>query len=138
MTFSRNVDSEHTGQAARPFYNPSATPTPSSDPRTQMGPSLAFFCNPQFGSPGNLGRNVFRGPGINNTDMLVTKRFGIRERLKLDLRFEVYNLFNRVQFNQLDNFIYDGALFGHSSSEVIRPDGTTGARQAQIGLKLSF
>lgn len=133
-----NVDSEHTGQAARPFYNPSSTPAPSSDPRVQTGPSVAFFSNPVFGLPGNVGRNMFCGPGINNTDMVLTKRFDLGERVKLDLRFEVYNLFNRVQFNQPDNLIYDVAGFGHSTSEVLRPDGTTGARQAQIGVKLSF
>lgn len=133
-----NVDTEHTGQAARPFYNPTVTPTPSSNPRTQTGPSLAYFSDPAFGSAGNLGRNVFRGPGINNTDMVITKQFGFRERLKLDMRFEFYNLFNRVQFNQPDNFIYDGADFGHSTSEMVRADGTTGARQIQLGMKLSF
>jgi hypothetical protein len=133
-----NVDTEHTGQAARAFYNPMAVAPPSNNPRTQTGPSLAYFSDPAFGFPGNLGRNVFRGPGINNTDVVISKRVGIRERLKLDLRFEFYNLFNRVQFNQPDNFTFDAANFGHSTSEIVRPDGTTGARQIQLGLKLSF
>lgn len=133
-----NVDTQHTGFAARPFYNPSAVPTPSSNPGTQTGPSLAYFSDPSFGLPGNIGRNLFRGPGINNWDSVITKRFGIRERFNLDMRFEFYNLFNRVQFNQPDNYIYDGANFGHSSSEYVRPDGTTGARQIQMALKLSF
>ena len=87
---------------------------------------------------GRIGRNVFRGPGIDNTDMVIGKRFGIHERVSLDLRLEFYNLFNRVQFNQPDNFIFDAANFGHSTQEVFRPDGTTGARQVQVGLKLSF
>ena len=133
-----NVDSAHTGQFSRALYNPSASATPSSNPRTQTGPSQAFFSNPPFGSPGNLGRNAFRGPGINNTDMVITKRFGMGERMNLDMRFEFYNLFNRVQFNQPDNLIYDFAGFGHSTSEYVRPDSTTGARQIQFGLKLSF
>jgi hypothetical protein len=132
------IDSEHTGQVARPFYNPTAVAPPSNNSRTQTGPSLAYFSDPAFGSPGNLGRNVFRGPGINNTDLVITKRMGIRERVKLDLRFEFYNLFNRVQFSQPDNFTFDAANFGHSTTEVVRPDGTTGARQIQIGLKLSL
>lgn len=133
-----SVDTEHTGLASRPFYNPHVTAPPSSDPGTQTGPPLAYFSNPAFGSPGNIGRNLFRGPGINNTDMVITKRFGITERLKMDMRFEFYNLFNRVQFNQPDSFTYNAALFGHSTSEYVRPDGTTGARQIQFALKLSF
>jgi hypothetical protein len=133
-----NVDSAHTGLASRPIYNPAAAATPSSDPRTQTGPLLSFFSNPPFGSAGNLGRNVFRGPGIDNTDMVITKRFSVHERTKLDLRFEFYNLFNRVQFNQPDNFTADASLFGLSTSELVRPDGTTGARQVQFGLKVTF
>jgi hypothetical protein len=133
-----NVDSEHTGFASRPDYNPKATVTPSSTPRTQTGPLVGYFSDPAFGSPGNIGRNIFRGPGINNTDFVTTKRISISERTRLDLRIEFYNLFNRVQFYQPDNVISDGAGFGQSTSEVIRPDFTTGARQMQLGLKLTF
>lgn len=133
-----NVDTQHTGFAARPDYNPKATVTPSSLPRTQTGPLVGYFSDPAFGSPGNIGRNVFRGPGINNTDFVTTKLISMTERMKVDLRFEFYNLFNRVQFNQPDNMIADGAGFGQSTSELVRPDFTTGARQIQLGLKLTF
>src|SRR6266849_5752831 len=133
-----SVDTQHTGLVARPDFNPSATVTPSSDPRTQTGPSLALFSVPPFGSGGNLGRNHFRGPGIRNSDAVLNKQVGIHERVKLDIRFEFYNLVNRVQFNQPDNLLADGTLFGHSTSEYIRPDFTTGARQIQLGMKISF
>ena len=133
-----NEDTQHTGFAARPDYNPSATVTPSSTPRTQTGPLVGYFSDPAFGSAGNIGRNVFRGPGINNTDFVTTKRISLSERTRLDLRFEFYNLFNRVQFNQPDNSIADGPEFGQSTSEYVRPDFTTGARQIQLALKLTF
>ena len=133
-----NFDTEHTGLAARPDLNPGASVPPSSNPRTQTGPSLALFSVPAFGSGGNLGRNHFRGPGINNSDAVLDKQVGIHERVKLDMRFEFYNLFNRVQFNQPDNLLADTTVFGHSTSETFRPDFTTGARQIQLGMKLSF
>ena len=133
-----NEDTQHTGFAARPDYDPSATVTASSNPRTQTGPLVGYFSYPAFGSAGNIGRNVFRGPGINNTDFVTTKRISLSERTRLDLRFEFYNLFNRVQFNQPDNMIADGPGFGQSTSELIRPDFTTGARQIQLALKLTF
>lgn len=133
-----NVDTEHTGFPARPDFNPSAAVTPSVNPRTQTGPLVGYFSVPVFGSAGNIGRNVFRGPGINSTDFVVTKRISVSERTRLDLRFEFYNLFNRVQFNQPDNMIADGPGFGQSTSELIRPDFTTGARQIQLALKLTF
>jgi hypothetical protein len=99
---------------------------------------VGYFSDPAFGSAGNIGRNVFRGPGINNTDFVTTKRISMTERTRLDLRFEFYNLFNRVQFNQPDNSIADGPGFGQSTSELVRPDFTTGARQIQLALKLTF
>ena len=133
-----NVDTAHTGLVSRPDFTPSAAPSASTDPRTQSGPSIALFANPAFGSGGSLGRNHFRGPGINNSDAVLNKRVGIRERVKLDMRFEFYNLFNRVQFNQPDNLIADGPVFGHSTSEYVRPDFTAGARQIQLGMKISF
>jgi hypothetical protein len=132
-----NLDTAHTGVNSRPDYNPSATISPSSDPRTQTGPSASLFSTPAFGSAGNLGRNRFRGPGVNNSDAVLAKQTGIRDRVKLDMRFEVYNVFNRVQFVQ-PSFLTSDLVFGHSTQEYIRPDGTTGARQVQIGMKLSF
>lgn len=70
--------------------------------------------------------------------MTVGKHVGIHERVKLDMCFEFYNLFNRVQFRQPDNLMADTILFGHSTAETFRPDFTTGARQIQLGMRLSF
>jgi len=132
------VDTQHTGLVSRPDLNTSVTVPPSSDPRTQTGPSIALFSIPPFGSGGDLGRNHFRGPGISNFDAVVNKLVEIHRNIKVDMRFEFYNLFNRVQFVQPDNLLADGPLFGHSTSETFRPDFTTGARQIQLGMKLSF
>jgi hypothetical protein len=132
------VDTQHTGLVSRPDLNTGVTVPPSPDPRTQTGPPPALFSVPPFGSGGNLGRNHFRGPGINNTDVVLNKQVGIHERLKLDMRFEFYNLFNRVQFNQPDNLLSDATIFGHSTGETFRPDVTTGARQIQVGMRLIF
>ncbi|HYL83389.1 MAG TPA: TonB-dependent receptor [Candidatus Angelobacter sp.] len=144
-----STDTAHTGLVSRPDFTPGASVSPSSDPRTQTGASFALFSLPAFGSGGNLGRNHFRGPGINNSDAVLNKQVGIRERVKLDMRFEFYNLFNRVQFSQPSNILdfnpsapnappSNANVFGHSLNEYVRPDFTTGARQIQLGMKLSF
>jgi hypothetical protein len=132
------LDTAHTGQQQRPDYNPSGTLLPVSDPRTQTGPNLGLFADPPFGRGGNLGRNHFRGPGINNWDMVAQKTFSITERMGLEFRTETYNLFNRAQFCQPDNLTADTNTFGQSSCEVRRPDETSGARQIQFGMKLRF
>jgi hypothetical protein len=133
-----SVDSAHTGFAQRPDYNPSAALFPVADPRTQTGPNLGLFSNPPFGAGGNLMRNKFFGPGINNWDTVLQKTTRIFERMSVQFRAEVYNLLNRVQFNQPGNLTSDPGTFGQSTGEVTRPDGTSGARQVQFGLKFQF
>ena len=132
------LDTAHTGQQQRPDYNAVGTPLTVSNLHTQTGPNLGLFSDPPFGSAGNLGRNHFYGPGVNNWDMLLQKTLSVSERINLQFRAESYNLFNRVQFGQPGNLTFDPGTFGQSTSEVKRPDLTTGARQIQFGMKLSF
>jgi len=132
------LDTAHTGQPQRPVYNPAGTFLPVSNARTQTGPNPGLFSDPAFGSAGNLGRNHFYGPGLNNWDMLLQKTSRLSERVNLQLRAESYNLFNRVPFGQPGNLTFDPGTFGQSTSEVRQADLTTGARQIQFGMKLSF
>jgi hypothetical protein len=62
----------------------------------------AAFCVPgSSGCPGttnpdgDLSRNLFTGPGFADVDLSVIKNISIRERLKLQLRAEMFNVFNR-------------------------------------------
>lgn len=137
------TDTAHTGQRQRPDYDPSGIPAPVSNPLTQTGPNLgllgaSFFPDAPFGRGGDLGRNHFRGPGINNWDVVLQKVTKLSERGSLEFRTEAYNLFNRVQFGQPGNLTSDPGTFGQSTSEVRRADETSGARQIQFGLRLRF
>jgi Carboxypeptidase regulatory-like domain len=102
-----------------------------------FNPDNAAIMPIPFGIPSNVGRNHWYGPGINNWNMNLAKTTSIGERVKFQLRFEVYNVFNRPQFAKPDNII-GSPNFGYSTSEVAQNDGTTGARQIQIGGKLIF
>lgn len=132
------TDSAHTGQQQRPNFGPGGGPTPVSNPRTQTGPNLGLFSDPPFGSAGNLGRNHFHGPGINNWDMALQKNVSVHDRLGVEFRAETYNIFNRVQFNQPGNLTSDPGTFGQSTGEVRRADLTSGARQIQFGVRVKF
>jgi hypothetical protein len=105
------------------------------------GFNLAGFNNditaPPFDVPSNVGRNHWYGPGINNWNVNLSKTTRIKEKADFQLRFEFYNLFNRTQFTKPDANIGD-STFGYSTSTVGQNDGTTGARQVQIGAKLNF
>jgi hypothetical protein len=45
---------------------------------------------------GNVSRNKFYGPGYGDVDLSIFKNIPIRERLKIQLRADMFNLFNRV------------------------------------------
>lgn len=45
---------------------------------------------------GDVGRNEFYGPGFADVDLSVFRVFSMKERLKLQLRAEMFNVFNRI------------------------------------------
>jgi Carboxypeptidase regulatory-like domain/TonB dependent receptor len=82
------------------------------------------------GTNGNMGRNSFRGPAFKDVDFSVFKNFNIREHLDLQFRWEIFNLFNRVNlFNPTGDM---------GSSQFGRSTAAFAPRQMQFGLKLVF
>jgi hypothetical protein len=130
-------DSQHTGLSDRPMVVGS-TAIPAGSPRIQTGPPVTAFALAPYDQASNLSRNKFYGPGINNWNTALMKDQALGDRVKLQLRFEFYNLFNRVQLGQPVNTIASVGTFGTSDYQVGEPDGTTGARQIQFALKLIF
>jgi hypothetical protein len=130
-------DTEHTSLSSRLDLvgNPAI---PAGSPSNQTGPPADAFALAQFGFAGDVGRNRFTGPTYYNTDMVLAKHATLTERMKLEARWEVYNVFNRTQFFQPGNLLQDTQTFGLSTSTITRADGTTSARQMQLGLKLNF
>ena len=45
---------------------------------------------------GNLSRNKYYGPSFKDFDFSIFKNFSITERIKLQLRGEIYNIVNRI------------------------------------------
>ena len=45
------------------------------------------------------GRNILRGPGLNNWDLSIFKNFRFSESISLQFRAEAFNAFNHTQFN---------------------------------------
>ncbi|HEX4484727.1 MAG TPA: TonB-dependent receptor [Terriglobales bacterium] len=95
----------------------------------------------QWGQFGNMRRNAFRGPGYSNVDMSVGKTFNISERIKFQLRGEVFNIFNHPNFAGLTLDLSSAQNVGipaytpdvASSNPVV---GSGGSRHIQIGAKI--
>jgi hypothetical protein len=102
------------------------------------------------------GRNAFLGPDYATTDMRLTRRLYVHDRVKLDLVAESFNLLNRdnqrVQFSD-DGFLNTAGQFvqvdnqtgiNHFPAQYRRPANFLRAtdayapRQVQIALKLIF
>ncbi|MBM3783521.1 MAG: carboxypeptidase regulatory-like domain-containing protein [Acidobacteria bacterium] len=93
---------------------------------------------PARGTIGNAAKTNIRGPGINNWDTAFFKNFPIREEFRMQLRWELYNIWNHSQFTGVDTtarFDAQGAQGNARLGELIsaRP-----ARIMQFALRLYF
>jgi hypothetical protein len=67
------------------------------DPFNRLNPSC--FAAPMPGSRGlESGINYMYGPGVINFDMSLQKEFSMKERIRLQLRVDAFNVFNHANF----------------------------------------
>ncbi|MEQ1603237.1 MAG: TonB-dependent receptor [Pyrinomonadaceae bacterium] len=88
----------------------------------------AFDPNAPFG---NTERNFLTGPGQKNVDLSFIKILPFSERIRGELRAEMFNLFNFVNYANPNNNLI-GANFGRIERAA------TGPRVVQLAFKLSF
>ena len=97
--------------------------------------NASCFTQPSNFGFGNEPRvDSMRSQGIANWDAALFKGTALTEKLNLQFRAEVFNLFNRVQFGQPNTTCCSNtnASFGLISSQLNAP------RQIQFALKLSY
>ncbi len=115
------VDSNQNGDAAadRAIVNAAGTPGVSSDVtalKNSAGATVGYLAvNPNARNSyvrksaryANSGRNVLATRGINNWDMTVSKSLAFNERMKLQLRADLFNGFNHPQYTpgKINNII---------------------------------
>ena len=118
ITLTNNSDDSLYGTLDNGINNfyvdlPDATGQPlnlNHNPRNNNGVyfnpgALAFQYNPgnpalpqMLGTPGDVKRRYFYGPGEANFDTALQKSIPVREGKALELRFEAFNVFNHTQF----------------------------------------
>jgi hypothetical protein len=86
----------------------------------------AAFTTPAAGTFGNLRRNQVFGPGYGDVDLSVFKDTKIAEKATLELRAELFNLYNRNNYSQ------PGGTFGSSSFGKV--SDTTGDANGSPGI----
>jgi len=87
------------------------------------------------GTFGNAGRNIVRGPGLNNFDLGVSRFFKLTERQQIQFRAEVFNLANHPAF-----FFPVQSLSSAAAGTIQRAanNGAGAQRQIQFALKYIF
>ncbi len=115
-------------------------PNPLQDP---LDPDDDFMTNPAtegYTLIGNLGRNIFRGPGQQNWDMSLIKTTKLTERVSVDFRAEFFNLWNHAAFaspqaagGPFGNY---GIVDAAGPSTILNT--VNDPRTIQFGLKINF
>ena len=100
---------------------------------------------PAPGAFGNVPRNFLRGPNFRQFDLVFRKRFRFSESTNLEFRTEIFNVFNRANFDipgsrlnlALPSVSLAGGLYTFTSgANVVQPGQayTQGAAGGTFGL----
>jgi hypothetical protein len=92
--------------------------------------SASNFPDPAFGTEGNEKYNQFRNPLFFQTDANLSKTTSLGEKVKLQLRFDFFNLFNRANLYNVDGNLADGT-FGRALNQYT-------PRWIQLGANVKF
>jgi hypothetical protein len=126
-----------TRNPVRPSFNPSFTgPVIQGRPSQYFNPNA--FIQPLPGTYGNAGRDILQGPGLVETDLSLTRKLSLSERLTMQFRSEFFNVFNRTNFNTPNPVVYASATGGPSPTAGVITSTATTSRQIQFGLKLMW
>jgi hypothetical protein len=136
FTVLSNVDYSNTGSTSpRPdrVCNGAGSQTVAAWFNTSCFSTTALEQASQSGSPrfGNSGKNILTGPGLHEWDLSLIKKNQLTEKLRLELRFEFFNIFNTANFSTPGNWTINTSTAG-----VITSAATP--RDIQFGIKLDF
>ncbi len=141
-----NIPGGNSRGTQRPDLVPGVDPYLKNDVRW-LNP--AAFTTPQPGTFGNLPRNFLRGPEFWQLDMMFSKDFRFLSTQGLQLRVEIFNLANRLNYENPVVALPNGTpgvpftdaqagTFGYMLGPLNRTVGLGTARQTQISVRYLF
>jgi hypothetical protein len=92
--------------------------------------NTSAFSLPALGTYGTAGRNTIYGPGYENFDAGLFKNIPIHEQRRLELRWEVFNVWNHTNLSNPNN--------SFTSSAFGRITASSSSRVMQIAAKIVF
>jgi hypothetical protein len=94
--------------------------------------NIAAFQPVASGTFGNELRNRLTGPGFQNLDLTLQRHLRLNQRMDVTLRWDIFNVFNTVNYGLPNRNISDAATFGTISSL------SSDARIMQIAARFTF
>lgn len=82
---------------------------------------------------GTTGRNILRGPGLENLDLSLFRIFPITERFRIEFRAESFNFTNTPHFNNPNGSVTASNFMVITSTNANFPE-----RQFRFGLRLTY
>jgi hypothetical protein len=130
--FTVNLGTDRANVGAGPAQRPDQhrDPNPSGTRTPAQWFDVGAFAPPAPFTFGTAPRNSVIGPGYANVDVVLARTWLVPARRSLELRWEVFNLFNRANFD-LPNRVFGTPNFGRIFS-------AKDPRQMQFGARLAF
>lgn len=132
--------------SARPNLIPGVSLNPSGGRGPDHWFNPAAFTAPTPGFRGTAGRNILTGPSFKSVDVSLVKNLHIDERRRIELRGEIFNLFNRANFDLPANSEDGELVFNFLPPTTFNPVSSAGkifstvgdSREIQLAVKFIF
>jgi hypothetical protein len=101
--------------------------------------NTAAFARPPRGNPGDSPKDVVRGPGVTNSDVTLFKNIPLGSgQRRLQLRWEIYNVFNQTQFATVDSTARFDPLGNQVNARFGQVISTRPPRIMQVAIRVVF
>ncbi len=140
VTEDRSSSSVATGYTTsqRPNLVPGISLTPPGGRKTSLWINPAAFSFVAGSGYGDTPRNIGRGPNLWQSDLGLSKRIPLTEKIQMQFRSEFFNVFNRAQYG-LPLSDLSANTFGQIVGAVnTGPVGTGTPREIQFELRFEF
>jgi hypothetical protein len=124
-----NSNTGNVGGGTFAYDRPNLIGTPAADGAYVSYHGQLFAIAPPY-TFGSAGRDSLTGPGYVTLDAMIARRMPLSSRTSVQLRLEVFNLFNRSNYQLPDTFV-DRVTFGQSLAAYP-------PRQLQLAARFAF
>ena len=147
VTFTTTDSFDFTGGGERCGNNNGPFPNVTGDPNLPRGDRTIdrWFDTSVFKRPngrGDVGNNcdnaLLQLPGFHNHDVSIFKNFPMKGNQRMQFRWEIYNLFDQLSFNEVDTSAIFDANGNQTDTNFGKVTSARNERRMQFSLRYIF